>query len=264
MMDLTKAFFLGMLQGLAEFLPVSSSGHLATAGMFFQLDEIFLFSVSVHFGTLCSLLFFYRQRCLELVQNILSSPKENVFLKLLIASLPVMFVGFFFYSFIKDMFYNMYFISFNFIFTGLFLLGTYFFKKDSIQNSSNALDTSFVCISYSKALLIGVLQVLALAPGVSRAGITTGTGLYLKIPPQLALDFSFLLGIFSLFSACALEFVSASSFLFSWPFLVGFLSAFSFGCLALYGMKSWVFSFYKFGFYLLPLGLLLFLYLYLK
>lgn len=253
-----------MLQGLAEFLPISSSGHLAVTGLFVQLDEIFLFSITVHFGTLCSLLIFYRERCMNLLKNILSPIKENIFLKLTTASLPVMFTGFFFYSFIKETFHNMYFISFNFVFTALFLLGTFFVKKGSVQDSRDLEDSNFMCISYSKALLIGVLQVLTLAPGVSRAGITTGAGFYLKIPPRLALDFSFLLGIFSLFAACTLEFMSGSHFLFSWSSLVGFLSAFGFGYLALHGMKFWVFSLYKFGFYLLPLGLLLFLYLYLK
>ena len=264
MIDIIKAFFLGMLQGLAEFLPVSSSGHLATAGLFFQLDEVFLFSIAVHFGTLCSLLIFYRERCMNLVRNVFSPLRENVLLKLTMASLPVMFIGFFFYSFIKEMFHNMYFVSFNFIFTALFLLGTFFVKKDGVQNSRDDADSNFMCISYGKALLIGVLQVLALAPGVSRAGVTTGVGLYLKIPPRLALDFSFLLGIFSLFAACFLEFVSGANFFFNGPFLVGFLSAFGFGYVALHRMRFWVFSLYKFGFYLLPLGLLLFLYLYLK
>ena len=262
MTDIIKAFFLGMLQGLAEFLPISSSGHLAVAGLFVQLDQVFLFSIAVHFGTLCSLLIFYRKKCMDLVQNILSPPEKNLFLKLIIASLPVIFIGFFFYGFIKEMFHNMYFISFSFIFTALFLLGIFFVKKGNAQNTSTSLD--FTCISYGKALLIGFVQVLALAPGVSRAGVTAGAGIYLKIPPRLALDFSFLLGIFSLFSACALEFISGADFLFSGSFLAGFLSAFGFGYLALHGMKFWVFSLYKFGFYLLPLGLGLFLYLFLQ
>ena len=264
MMDLIKAFFLGMLQGLTEFLPVSSSGHLAVSGLFVQLDQIFIFSIAVHFGTLCSLLIFYRLKCMRLIKNILSSPKENIFLKLITASLPVMSVGFFFYNPIKEMFHNMYFISFNFIFTALFLLGTFFVKKSGIKESSDIKDPNFICISYGKALLIGLVQVLALAPGVSRAGVTTGAGLYLKIPPRLSLDFSFLLGVFSLFAACILEFAGGSNTLFQWSFLVGFLSAFGFGYLALHWMKFWVFSLYKFGFYLLPLGLMLFLYLYLR
>jgi len=258
MMDLVRAFILGALQGLTEFLPVSSSGHLAVAGLFFQLDQIFHFTIAVHFGTLCALLIFYRSQCISLVKNVLSSPKENLFLKLIIASLPVMSAGLFFHSSIKGLFYNMYFISFSFIFTALFLLGTFF-----IRRSNNTLSGTgdFICISYKKAFLIGITQVLALVPGVSRAGVTTGAGLYLGVPPRLALDFSFLLGIFSLFAACALEFTSGSNTLFHWSFLVGFLSAFGFGYMALYAMRSWVFNLYKFGFYLLPLGLVLFLYL---
>ena len=263
-MDLINAFVLGLLQGLAEFLPISSSGHLAVAGLFFQLDQIFLFTIAVHFGTLCSLLVFYRCKCINLIKNILSPPKENLFFKLSIASLPVMLVGFFFYNSIKELFHNMYFISFSFIFTALFLLGTFFIKKDKAQSSSDVVDSTFICIPYGKALLIGIVQILALAPGVSRAGVTTGAGLYLGVPPRLALDFSFLLGIFSLFAACALEFIGDSNTLFHWSFLVGFLSAFGFGYLALRWMRSWVFSLYKFGFYLLPLGLVLFLYLHLQ
>ena len=265
MVDLIQAFFLGILQGLAEFLPISSSGHLAITGLFFQLDQIFLFTIAVHFGTLCSLLVFYRLKCIHLMKNILSPPKENVFLKMITASLPVMLVGFFFYDYVKELFHSMYFISCSFIFTALFLLGTFFFKTAYSKNSFDFEDLSFTYISYGKAFLIGVVQVLALAPGVSRAGVTTGAGIYLGIPPRLALDFSFLLGIFSLSAACALELMqNSSSALFHWPFFMGFLSAFGFGYLALHWMKSWVFKLYKFGFYLLPLGLMLFLYLYLR
>lgn len=261
MTELIQALFLGLLQGMAEFLPISSSGHLAVAGLFFEWDQIFLFAVAVHFGTLCSLLVVYRLRCIALVKNIISPLKKNTLLKLITASLPVMFIGLFFYSPIKDLFHNLYFISLSFIFTALFLLGTFFKRTDNKINVQN----DFENISYNKALLIGLVQILALAPGVSRAGLTTGAGIYLGIPPRLALDFSFLLGIFSILSACVLEFVqSDSNILFHWIFLIGFLSAFSFGCLALYWMKLLVFKLYKFGFYLLLLGSVLFLYLYLK
>ena len=258
-MDLIQAFFLGMLQGLAEFLPISSSGHLAAAGLFVQWDQIFLFTIAVHFGTLCALLIFYRIRCFRLIKNIFSAPEKNIFLKLALASFPVMSAGFFFYSFVRELFHNVHFVSFSFIFTALFLLGTFFARTKAARDS---VDLDFLSISYGKAFLIGIAQMLALAPGVSRAGVTIGAGLYLGIPPRPSLDFSFLLGIFSLFSACLLEFVQGdSSVLFQWSFLVGFLSAFGFGCLALYWMKSWVFSLYRFGFYLFPLGLLLYLYL---
>ena len=263
MISLIQAFFLGVLQGLAEFLPISSSGHLAVVGLFFQWDQIFLFTIAVHFGTLCSLLVFYRLKCFYLIKNILSSPAENIFLKLTAASMPVMSAGLFFYSFIKELFYNTYFISFSFIFTALFLLGTFFTQASGREKAEKP--TDFISISYSKAFIIGIAQVLALAPGVSRAGVTTGTGLYLGMPPRQALDFSFLLGIFSLFSACVLGFIqNDSNVLFHWSFLVGFLSAFGFGYLALRWMKSWVFKLYRFGFYLFPLGLGLFLFLYLK
>ncbi len=263
MVHLIQAFFLGMLQGLAEFFPISSSGHLAVTGFFFQWNQIFLFTIAVHFGTLCSLLVFYRSRCFLLIKNILSSPSENTFLKLATASMPVMLAGLFFYGAIKELFHNAYFISFSFIFTALFLLGTFFTQAADKKDSSESVD--FMSISYSKAFLIGVVQVLALAPGVSRTGVTTGAGLYLGVPPRQALDFSFLLGIFSLFSACILEFMqNGSNTLFQWSFLVGFVSAFGFGYLALHWMREWVFKLYRFGFYLFPLGLVLFLYLYLK
>lgn len=91
-----ESIFLGFLQGITEFLPISSSGHLALSQMLFQTDQFFLLTLTVHFGTFISLIVFYRKDLVFMSQEVFQNPFQSLFFKIIIGSLPVLFVGFFF------------------------------------------------------------------------------------------------------------------------------------------------------------------------
>ncbi len=256
MLSLIESFLLGFFQGLTEFLPISSSGHLGLIQIFFSTDQIFLIIIVAHLGTLISLIFFYRSIVLDILKNILSSPKENLFLKIIIASLPTLLTGLSLYEIIRNNFHHLPFISLGFIFTGCLLLGTHWKIRQS-----KSLRKDLTQITYLQAFWIGCTQVLALIPGVSRSGTTISAGIYLGLHPFLSITFSFLLAILSLSGACILEFSKTN-----WdtqlimPMLVCLISSSVFGYFALYLMKSLTLHLHKFSFYLIPLGLGLLIY----
>ena len=248
-----KAVFLGFLQGITEFLPISSSGHLALSQIFFQTEQIFFLTLTVHFGTLISLIVFYRRDILFMIQEVLKNPSQSLFLKLITASLPVLSVGFFFYGGIKEIFNHLYFAAAGFLITAGFLLSTYWLRNEKINELKQ--------ISYFKAFVIGCFQVIALIPGVSRSGTTICAGIYLGFKPSLAVSFSFLLALPALFAACVLEFSKTE-----WDpehfflFIGSFFSAFVFGYIALFVMKKASSHLYRFSFYLFFLAFFVFVY----
>ena len=257
-----ESFLLGLLQGLAEFLPISSSGHLTLFQFFFSSDHKFLFIIVVHAGTLMSLILFYRRLFGQMLKTLFHPLGQNIFLKIGAACLPSALAGFAFRPWIKNFFQDPSSAAYGFLFTGVFLLGVYFplrrhsdLPPENEKNISRLIDE----VSYLKAFFIGCFQVLALFPGISRAGLCAGAGLYLGLRPLTALHFSFLMGSFALFGAGLLEafHLPLEENLPQGPLLLSFISAFGFGCLALSIMKSWIFHLHKFSFYLLPLGLFL-------
>ena len=251
--ELLKSFFLGFLQGASEFLPISSSGHLSVFEKWFSVGHLFSFTVMLHFGTLLSMLIFYRP--LFTFKNLCSKFDENMFLKALTASFPVMGGGFFFYETIKSIFNHINISGWGFIFTGAFLLSLRF-SKNQKKGRFKLQNINFKEVSYKKAFIIGCFQVLALLPGVSRSGISAGAAIHLGIHPNTAVHFSFLMGFFALGSAFTLEVFRAKFVeLFNFPSLLGCASAAIFGYLSLSLMHSFSNHIYKFSFYLLPLGL---------
>ena len=247
-----KSIFLGFLQGITEFLPVSSSGHLALTQAFFDFENFFLLTLTVHFGTLFSIIIFYRKEIWLMFQELFTNPLEGLFLKIIVSSLPVLIVGFFFYNGIKEIFNHLAYVGMGFVLTASFLLSTYKFRKEKINQWSQ--------ISYIKSLEIGIFQILALIPGVSRSGMTICTGIILGLKPSLAVSFSFLMALPTLTAACILEFSKTSwNSELALPFLGSFLSAFIFGYLALQIMKETSSYLYRFSFYLYPLAVMIFI-----
>jgi len=256
-----EIIFLGVIQGLSEFLPISSSGHLAIIHRLTGSEDIFSLTVALHFGTLGSLLFFYRALLGPLLKSSFKPLEKNLILKILLASTPVMMIGLLFYSKIKNIFSKPELLGFHFLLTGVVLLGLFFCrktKKESLPLQAESLD-AFCEISYPQAFGMGCFQLAALLPGVSRSGMTIAGGIYLKVRPILALHFSFFMGAAALLAAFVLEAFKSS--LFEDRGAVFFLGAFvSFlaGLSALHLTRAWLNHLYRFGFYLAPLGLWLF------
>lgn len=236
-MDVLQSFLLGLIQGLTEFLPISSSGHLVLGKYILggNTEAGITFEVVVHFGTLCSILIYYRQMLADLTIsgfNYLKSPKTksadphvHLLLFILVSMIPAIIVGFTLENMIEDIFMNPLFVSGMLIVTGFILYLTKFSKE---KQKPVTLKNSFV---------IGLAQAFAILPGISRSGSTISTALYLGVRREDAANFSFLMVIPVIAGAMLLKIkemfeigVSDAQLL---SLVVGFLTAFTSGYFAL-------------------------------
>ena len=173
-------FIFVVLQSVTEFLPVSSSGHLALVSNIIAKPDIFFFTV-LHLASLFAVIVFTRKEIVKLISFDKRYVKMWGFL--FIATLPAAIVGLLFSRFIEGTFSSILFIGIAFILTGIVLFLTKF--KNNLNNSVNT----------RSAVIIGLSQVLALFPGISRSGMTISSALLLGIDREEAVKFSFLLFI---------------------------------------------------------------------
>ncbi len=178
MIELIKYVLVGFIQGLTEFLPISSSGHVVLFGSLFELDNLLLLSVVAHVGTLFAVIFCYRKRLVELVKK----PFNKTNINLLIATIPTVIIVLLFNHFIEDNFSTKTLI-WGFLLSAVLLIIADF-KKDSYRP-----------VNKRSALYMGLAQGLALLPGISRSGSTLVCGLLVGVEKNEALDFSFLMSI---------------------------------------------------------------------
>ena len=178
MIELIKYVLIGFIQGLTEFLPISSSGHVVLFGSLFELYNLLLLSVVAHVGTLFAVIFCYRKRLVELVKK----PFNKTNINLLIATIPTVVIVLLFNHFIEDNFSTKTLIC-GFLLSAVLLIIADF-KKDSYRP-----------VNKRSALYMGLAQGLALLPGISRSGSTLVCGLLVGVEKNEALDFSFLMSI---------------------------------------------------------------------
>lgn len=178
MIELIKYVLIGFIQGLTEFLPISSSGHVVLFGSLFDLDNLLLLSVVAHVGTLFAVIFCYRKRLVELVKK----PFNKTNINLLIATIPTVVIVLLFNHFIEDNFSTKTLI-WGFLLSAVLLIIADF-KKDSYRP-----------VNKRSALYMGLAQGMALLPGISRSGSTLVCGLLVGVEKNEALDFSFLMSI---------------------------------------------------------------------
>ncbi len=197
-MPLWEAVLLGIVQGITEFLPVSSDGHLVIAQTLLGVHEKGLvFVIAVHVGSLLALLVFYRGRVLELVRGVLGreAGSFHYVAKLAVATLPAVVVGLFFKASVEAAFDTPWIAGAGLLVTGVFLATTRATQKTAQGREP----------SYWQALAIGCAQALAIAPGISRSGSTIAIALAFGVAPLAAAEFSFLLGIIAIIGAAVLE-----------------------------------------------------------
>jgi undecaprenyl-diphosphatase len=197
-MPLWEAVLLGVVQGITEFLPVSSDGHLVIAQTLLGVREQgLLFVIAVHVGSLLALLVFYRARVLALVRGVLGrEPSALAYVaKLVVATLPAVVVGLFFKDAVEAMFAAPWVAGAGLLVTGSFLLTT-----RATQGEAHGSEPGI-----AQALWIGCAQALAIAPGISRSGSTIAIALAFGVAPLAAAEFSFLLGIIAITGAAVLE-----------------------------------------------------------
>lgn len=223
------AVFLGIVQGLTEFLPISSSGHLALFEHFFGLKEAGLgFDIMLHLGTFMAILVYFRKDWWEMAMalsfrnNSRSRSDRRLLIYLAIATLPGGFFGWLLEERAETTFRGAVLIAVNLAVAGLILILAEIFSRRSRE---------FEDISLKDALLIGFAQALAVVPGISRSGITIAMGLFLGISRQAAAKFSFLLSAPIIFGAGLNHIVhiygngSAGENLAFQSYLIGLLSA---------------------------------------
>lgn len=251
------ALILGIVEGLTEFLPVSSTGHmiLATSVLNMRLDDFWRsFLIVIQLGSILAVVFVFWRRLFAGL---------NIWLKLAAGFIPTGLVGLFLHKYISTLF-NGYIVAFMLILGGLvFILIERAHKNKAYK--INSLDE----VSFLHAFVIGLVQSLAIVPGTSRSGASIVGGLLLGLNRKVAAEFSFLLAIPTMFIATAYDIYKNPQLLSSadafTPLAIGFITAFVVAVLIIKLFLKFIskFSFTPFGFYRILLGCL-FLYLYLS
>ena len=182
-------FLIGIIQGVTEFLPISSSGHLVLFAKLTNWEDQGLFTdIAVHFGTLFAVILYLRKDIYFLLSNIFKFRvfEDQIIFKIILSTLPAIILGYFIYDYVSVYFRSIQLIAISSI---IFAIILYFADKINIQ------DKSWQNISYTEALLIGLFQVLAFIPGASRAGVTITAARFLGYDRLNAVRFSMLLSI---------------------------------------------------------------------
>lgn len=193
MQELTvgHALVLGLLQGFTEWLPISSSGHLVIVQSLMGVEVPAQFDIVIMLGTTAALILYFRHRILALVRGLVSGRPESkrYLLFIVIAGIATAAIGFPARHLFIGLYDRPFVVSLLIVLTGLFLYAASRIKKhDGL-------------LSNKIAVLTGIAQGIAIAPGISRSGSTIGTALLLRIPPREAAEFSFIIGIPTMLAA---------------------------------------------------------------
>ena len=208
-MDLIEAFILGVLQGITEFLPISSSGHLALGKILLgsDVESGITYEVIVHFGTLVSIIYYYRDElgrlCTSGLRFLLNPAKEkeskevHFLVMILISMIPAFIVGFTLKDQVESIFSNPLLVSIMLLITGGLLFSTKFVssKTQVDKPSDESSERSKSSIGIAKSFAIGLAQACAMIPGISRSGSTITTALWLGVDRETAANFSFIMVI---------------------------------------------------------------------
>ncbi|MFQ6069668.1 MAG: undecaprenyl-diphosphate phosphatase [Candidatus Aminicenantales bacterium] len=217
-MSFVEIVLLGIIQGLTEFFPVSSSGHLVLFQNLFGLREPqILADVMLHVGTVISLLIFLRRDLVDLSRSLIrfagapkqkiKDPQIKILFYLLIASLPTALIGYFFHDFFISLFASLRAVGAALLITACFLFATRFARERGKE-------------TFLHPFLIGILQGAAIVPGFSRSGLTIGGALMLGWKRGTAARFSFLLSIPAILGAALFELKTAEAASLPWSLLL--------------------------------------------
>ncbi len=234
-MTLLDAIILGIIQGLTEFLPVSSSGHIeimkAIQGQELSGESSMMMTVVLHFATALSTIAVFWKEVVQIFRGLFQFKINDEFLfagKIVLSMIPAAFVGVFFDEFIETFFSGkILLVGFMLILTGVIL-----FIAERAKRTSKS-------VGFGDALLIGIAQMIAILPGISRSGATIGTSVMLGIDREKAARFSFLMVVPLILGKVAKDVLSpkfseelANSEISSSVYAVGFAAAFIIGIIA--------------------------------
>jgi len=246
---------LAIIQGITEWFPVSSSGHVVIFSKLLNFENNLMFDVALHLGTLMAVFVYFGGDIVHILEDILKLKWKSENAKLgyfiFIATLPAVAVGFLFRKFISNIFNNLVIVCICFGISGLILLlGSFVSFKKTKK------------IGFKESLLIGISQAFAILPGISRSGTTISSGLLLGLDEKKAVRFSFLMSIPVIFGAAILEIENkrlTSDLL--WATILSFLV----GLISIHFLLKIVINSKKnlkwFAFYLFILSILILIYL---
>lgn len=255
-MNIIHSIILGAVEGVTEFLPISSTAHLIITSRLLQLEQteyMKSFEISIQMGAILSVVILYWR---ELFTNM------ETIKRLLAAFIPTGVLGFLMYKVVKHVLLgNGYVIAWSFFIGGIVLIVFELLHKEN-DEATERIDH----ISYTQCVLIGVFQSIAMIPGVSRSGITIVGGLLLGMQRKLIVEFSFLLAVPTMFSATAYDlYKSGGAFSFDqfWLLAVGFVVSFIVAWLCIKFLLHYIrrHTFIPFGVYRIVVGVMLFLHL---
>lgn len=204
-MDIFQAILLGIVQGLTEFIPVSSSGHLEIVQHIFGFsgENFHLFLEFINLGTLLALLIYFHKRIWKIIKNVFRERNYKLAINIVITSIPAGLAGLLLASWIED---NDFFSSLFTVSIAMGLVGLVMIFIDRIPHMSDLKDENQ--LTPKRALIIGLSQVLALIPGTSRSGTTIVTGRIVGLNSESAAEYSFLASIPIMCGVCLKMFLS--------------------------------------------------------
>ncbi|MBO8463573.1 MAG: undecaprenyl-diphosphate phosphatase [Firmicutes bacterium] len=266
--EILKVIVIGIVEGITEWLPVSSTGHMILVEKFWPLSQseafIEMFNVVIQLGAIMAVVVLFFHKLNPFSPRYQSHEKKEVWslwFKVLIATVPAAILGLLFDDWLNEKFYN-----FETVACTLILYGVLFIVVENWNKTRSTKIREFYAMSYQTALLIGVFQILALIPGTSRSGATIIGAMLLGCSRYIAAEFSFFLAIPVMFGASALKivkFVKDTGSFFSGTeltiLIIGMAVAFVVSLLCIKFLMSFVkaHDFKIFGYYRIVLGILL-------
>lgn len=250
-MNIFQSIVLSLVEGITEFLPISSTGHLILAAYFLRINQtefVKSFEIFIQLGAIFAVLNLYAKKVIK---------NRKVIIRIMAAFVPTALIGLVLYKIIKQYLLGNIMVTVSALFLGgvvLIILERYYREKeDSIERVEN--------VSIRHALIIGLFQSVSVIPGVSRAAATIIAGMYLGLNRSTAVEFSFLLAVPTLLAASGLDMLKSSLFFSSYDYIlliVGFIGAYFSALLTIKTLLRFVKrnNFIPFGVYRILLALL--------
>lgn len=252
-MDIIQAIIMGMVQGLTEFLPVSSSAHLVIAPELLGTQSSLAFDTLLHVGTLVAVIGYFWKDITSMIKSFVSSlldiprgkfkegvaddPYKRLAWLVVVGTIPAGLMGVLLKSEFEALFNSVTIVGFFLLVTGVILWGSEWIAKRNIDKKGKDVKE----VSFTNSLVIGVFQGLAIAPGISRSGSTIAAGLFSGLERKLAARYSFLLSIPAILGAALIQAKDIVSFDANTEVLIaGFLSAAIFSYLAVKFMMGYI------------------------
>ena len=261
MLEFLKAVLFGIVEGITEWLPISSTGHMIIVDHFIRMDEHFskMFEVVVQLGSILSVLVYFHKKLFPITvteKNVTLTVPRDVWQKVIVAVIPALIIGALFGSRIQEFLYNVQTVAIALIIGGIVLIAV-----DSTERENTSMQ-EFDQLSYRKVLGIGLIQCLAMIPGTSRSASTIIGGMCLGCSRPLSAEFSFFLAIPTMIAASGYSLLKYGANLSKTEWIalgLGFVTAFlvAWAVIAFFMAYIRKHDFKAFGWYRIALGVIL-------